>query len=220
MALPKLPKSSITGAVFTRGGSLIGGAQLIPELDLPLAPDGAVVQNPERVRQVASVSARSGGFGPRSRAAYRQYNDPSINPRSQAPGAPISNRPLVPIDDPRSPGGFHGANDRPARGANEGGPRTGLPSRPSIDFGPPAASMASSGGTAFRGASLGGSVSQPAPMRTSVSSGIRAASFKAAPVAAAKTAIAAKPTVTPKATNAVLTTPTKKSTKKPVIRMA
>ena len=220
MALPKLPKSSITGAVFTRGGSLIGGAQLVPELDLPLAPDGAVVQNPERVRQVASVSARSGGFGPRSRAAYRQYNDPSINPRSQAPGAPISNRPLVPIDDPRGDGGFHGAHENPVRGSNERGPRIGLPSRPSIDFGPPAASMASSGGTAFRGASLGGPVSQPAPMRTSTGLATRGASVKATPVAAAKTAIAAKPVVAPKATNAVVTTPAKKATKKPVIRMA
>ncbi len=220
MPLPKLPKSSITGPLFTRGGAGIGGP-LLPELELPIPPDGSVVQNPAQItRQVAQsagrAAARSGGFGPRSRAAYRQYNDPSINPPSQAPGAPISNRPIVPIEDGRGGGGgFQGVN-RPGRPVDRGVPSKGVAMPgPSLgtrqaEFGSlPSASMASSAGTGMRATS----------MRSSSGVATRGASVAKPTVAVAKTAVAVKPAAAPKATSAVVTGK-KVVKKKPIISMA
>jgi hypothetical protein len=211
MPLPKLPKSSITGALFTRGGSLVGG-QLLPDDGFLTPPAGSVVQNPDQAAKV-SVStgrsaARAGGFGPRSRAAYREYNDPSINPPSQAPGAPISNRPLVPIEDPRGDGGMRG-NYNPVRPGEGRVPTRGT------NVPGPSLSMASSSGTAFRGAT----VSSAAPMRSSAGLATRGASVTRPAAAVARTAVAVKPVAAPKATSAVVTGK-KVVKKKPIISMA
>jgi hypothetical protein len=203
MPLPKLPKSSITGAIYTRGGSLIGG-QLLPDDGLIVPPPGSVVQNPDQAAKVSvatgRAAARAGGFGPRSRAAYKQYNDPSINPQSQAPGAPISNRPLVPIEDRRGEGGVGAANkppriSSPTQGSSN--PSLGY-NRPRIEIGAPAASMASSSGTAFRGATV-----------------MRGPSVTTTPVATARPAAAPAATVV-KATPAA-STGIKKVVRKPLI---
>jgi hypothetical protein len=203
--MPKLLKSKPIQPLYTRGGTPIADG-----FD-PLGPGAPIntpfpteIQNPNQVEgsQIrggagtrGATPARTGAFGYGiRRRSFEQYNTPITDPRSQAPGAPITQRPIVPID-PSNPGGGAGANFD--RGRRPGGsPETGAkpPSVRSISTPPPSSGM--------RATSLG---------RPLADVGVRAASVSRSTASTARTAVAPAPKASSSAAkNAVVAKPAAK----------
>lgn len=209
--MPKLLKSKPIQPLYTRGGTPIadGFDPLGP--DVPTnTPFPTEVQNPNQLEpsQMRGAAgtvgigrgrgnagpARTGafGYGIRSRS-FEQYNAPITDPRSQQPGAPISNRPIVPID-PGNPGGGSGANFNRPRPGESAGPAPRTPNVRDISTPAPASGMPAT------------SLSRPL---TNV--GVRGASVSRSTVSSARTAVAPSPTAASSAAkNAVVTKPAAK----------
>jgi hypothetical protein len=144
--MPKLLKSKPIQPLYTRGGTPI--ADGFDPL-APTAPVGAVlpieVQNPNQMEpnkmlggagtvgigRANAGPARTGAFGYGiRRRSFEQYNTPITDPRSQAPGAPITQRPIVPINPGNPGGGGRGANFN--RGQRPGGFPEAIANPPSV----------------------------------------------------------------------------------------
>jgi hypothetical protein len=200
--VPKLLKSKPIQPLYTRGGTPIvdGFDPLGPGTPIN-TPFPTEIQNPNQIEPNQMVGgagtvgigrgranagpARTGafGYGIRSRS-FEQYNAPITDPRSQEPGAPISNRPIVPI----GPGDGY-------RGQGGGGSRS---PRPRDVSEAPAASN-----VGFRGAaisqplgSVGVRASKVSGSAASTAGRVSAAPAKAAAPAVAKPAAAAPTTST------------------------
>jgi len=111
--MAKLIKSKPIQPLYTRGGTPI-----VDGFD-PLGPGAPIntpfpteIQNPNQIEPnqmrggAGTVGVGRGNAGPARtgafgygirRSSFSQYSSPITDPRSQAPGAPISNRPIVPI---------------------------------------------------------------------------------------------------------------------------
>ena len=210
--MPKLLKSKPIQPLYTRGGTPIADG-----FD-PLGPGAPIntpfpteIQNPNQVEgsQIrggagtrGATPARTGAFGYGiRRRSFEQYNTPITDPRSQAPGAPITQRPIVPIDPGNPGGGGRGANFDRDRGQRPGGFPDPIAKPPSVrDISTPAPA------SGMRATSLG---------RPLADVGVRAASVSRSTASTARTAVAAAPKASsPAAKNAVAVKPaTKKGSK-------
>lgn len=213
--MPKLLKSKPIQPLYTRGGMPLDGAVEPIGVNAPTSPIIPVqIQNPDQVTGGAAGAvgigranagpARAGAFGYAVRSrSFEQYNAPITNPRSQQPGAPISNRPIVPI----GPGeGMRGQGG--GRGTGRGGGFVGRePSVQDITSAPEVSNVG------YRGASLGGALAGVGVRATSVS-GSTASTAGRVTVAAPRAAAPAAPKpATPAATTTAKKTTTKKAAK-------
>lgn len=209
--MAKLLKSKPIQPLYTRGGTPIvdGFDPLGPGVPTN-TPFPTEVQNPNQLEpsQMRGAAgtvgigrgrgnagpARTGafGYGIRSRS-FEQYNAPITDPRRQEPGAPISNRPIVPID-PGNPGGGAGANFNRPRPGTSAGPAPKAPSVRDISTPAPASGM--------QATSLG---------RPLADVGVRGASVSRSAVSSARPAVAPSTTAASSAAkNAVATKPAAK----------
>jgi hypothetical protein len=209
--MAKLLKSKPIQPLYTRGGTPIvdGFDPLGPGVPTN-TPFPTEVQNPNQLEpsQMRGAAgtvgigrgrgnagpARTGafGYGIRSRS-FEQYNAPITDPRSQEPGAPISNRPIVPID-PGNPGGGAGANFNRPRPGGSAGPAPRTPNVRDISTPAPASGM--------QATSLG---------RPLTNVGVRGASVSKSTVSSARPAVAPSTTAASSAAkNAVATKPAAK----------
>lgn len=206
--MPKLLKSKPIQPLYTRGGTPIADG-----FD-PLGPGAPIntpfpteIQNPNQVEgsQIrggagtrGATPARTGAFGYGiRRRSFEQYSTPITDPRSQAPGAPITQRPIVPIDPSNPGGGGRGANFD--RGNQPGGRVPAVSKPPSVSD---ISRAPESSGVAMRGANLS------TPL-TNV--GVRAASVSRSTASTARTAVAPAPKASSSAAkNAVVAKPAAK----------
>lgn len=217
--MPKLLKSKPIQPLYTRGGTPI-----VDGFD-PLGPGAPIntpfpteVQNPNQLEpsQMSGAAgtvgigrgrgnagpARTGafGYGIRSRS-FEQYNAPITDPRSQQPGAPISNRPIVPIE----------GDDGRMRGAGAGNGRGGGPTSRGLDVRDISTPPASTG---MRAMSLGSPLASVGVRAASVGrSTASAAGRVTATPAKAASASAPKPAAPAAATPTTSTKSTKKTGK-------
>lgn len=176
--MPKLIKSKPIQPLYTRGGTpILDGFDPLGPGAPTNTPFPTEIQNPNQLEpsQIRGAAgavgigrgranagpARSGAFGYAVRSrSFEQYNAPIINPRSQEPGAPISNRPIVPIGPGEGVRGQGGGG----RGTGRGGGFAGRePSVRDITTAPESSNVG------FRGASLGGALASVGVRATSVS---------------------------------------------------
>lgn len=216
--MAKLLKSKPIQPLYTRGGTPIvdGFDPLGPGVPTN-TPFPTEVQNPNQLEpsQMRGAAgtvgigrgrgnagpARTGafGYGIRSRS-FEQYNAPITDPRSQQPGAPISNRPIVPLD-PGNPGGGAGANFNRPRPGGSAGPAPRTPNVRDISTPAPASGMqATSLGRPL--ASVGVRASSVGRSTASAAGRVTATPAKAASASAPKPAApaAATPTTSTKST--------------------
>ena len=212
--MPRLPRSKPIQPLYTRGGTPIADG-----FD-PLGPGAPTnnrflteVQNPNQLEATQlqggagtiglkrgnAGPARSGafGYGIRSRS-FEQYNAPVTDPRSQQPGAPISNRPIVPIGPGLGSGAQGGGGNRPGRN----------PRALNTDLGEVTSAPSTSLG--FRGASLRSPLASVGVRGSQVSGSTVSAAAKVTASPAKATATAAKATAVP---TAKAPSKTKKTTK-------
>ena len=131
MAVPKFPKAATIRPIYTRGGTPIfeGFEPMGPGTPIN-TPFPTQIQNPNQIDQSAiqggtrgAGPVRSGAFGYGvRRRAYGEYDTPITDPRIQEPGAPINQRPIVPVN-PGRPGDGSGAQGNNGRGPSGGRPK-------------------------------------------------------------------------------------------------